>query len=326
MYISHMRSEGDRLEEAVDELTSIARRAGAPAEIYHFKASGASNWPKIESVIDQVEVARSEGLRITANMYPYVAASSGLNATMPPWVQEGGREAWVARLRDPHVRDRVRQEMRTPSDDWENVFLQVGSPAKIVLVGLRSEELKPLAGKTLAEVAALRGTAPEDTLMDLVIENDGLAAAVYFMNDERVVRCVMQQPWVSFGSDGPSLAPEGAFLRSRIHPRAYGTFARVLGHYVRDEGLISLEEAVRRLTSLPAENLGLDRRGALRLGYFADVVVFDPARIQDHATYVQPHQYATGVEHVLVNGVQVLKNGEHTGAKPGRAIRGAARR
>jgi N-acyl-D-amino-acid deacylase len=255
-------------------------------------------------------------------VYPYTAGSTGLNATMPPWVQAGGHEAWLSRLRDPDIRARLRLAMETPSDDWENMFLMAGSPDNILLVGFKSERLKPLAGRTLAEVAALRGTSPEETIFDLIVEDDSRVQTIYFMIDEDNIRREMQLPWVSFGSDAASLAPEDVFLRSSTHPRAYGTFARVLGHYVRDEGLLPLEDAVRRLSRLPAENLKLDRRGALRDGYFADVVVFDPARIQDHATYTVPHRYATGVEHVFVNGVQVLDHGEHTGAAPGRALRG----
>jgi N-acyl-D-amino-acid deacylase len=326
MYISHLRSEAARLEQAVDELISIARASGAPAEIYHLKAAGAANWPRLGAVIDQIETARSSGLAITADVYPYTAGSTGLNATMPPWVQAGGHAAWVARLRDPDTRAHLRQAMRTPSDDWENMLLMAGSADNVLLVGFRSERLKPLAGKTLAEVAAQRGTSPEDTIFDLIVEDDSRVQTIYFMIDEDNIRRELRLPWVSFGSDAASLAPEGVFLRSSTHPRAYGTFARVLGRYVRDEGLLPLEEAIRRLSRLPADTLKLDRRGALRDGYFADVVVFDPARIQDHATYTVPHAYASGVEHVFVNGVQVLDRGEHTGATPGRALRGAGAR
>lgn len=326
MYISHLRSEAAHLEDAVDELITIARRAGAPAEIYHLKAAGAANWSKMDAVIDQVQSARVEGLRITADLYPYTAGSTGLNATMPPWVQEGGHQAWVARLRDPSIRARLRQEMASPTDQWENMLLMAGSPDNILLVGFQSEALKPLTGKTLAEVAALRRATPEDTIMDLVIEDDSRVQAIYFMIDEDNIRKAIRQPWVSFGSDASSQAPEGVFLQSSTHPRAYGCFARVLGRYVRDEQIIPLAEAVRRLSRLPADNLALERRGRLAEGYFADVVVFDPDRIQDHATYQRPQQYATGVEHVFVNGVRVLKNGEHTGATPGRFLRGAGYR
>jgi N-acyl-D-amino-acid deacylase len=326
MYISHLRSEAAHLEQAVDELISIARSSGAPAEIYHLKAAGAANWTRLEAVIGQIEAARSAGLAITADIYPYTAGSTGLNATMPPWVQADGHVAWLNRLRDPDIRARLRQAMRTPSDDWENMFLLAGSADNILPVGFRSERLKPLAGRTLADIAAQRGTSPEDTIFDLIVEDDGRVQTIYFMIDEDNIRRELQLPWVSFGSDAASLAPEDVFLRSSTHPRAYGTFARVLGRYVRDEGLIPLEDAVRRLSRLPADNLKLDRRGALREGYFADVVVFDPEHIQDHATYTAPHTYATGVEHVFVNGVQVLERGEHTGATPGRALRGPGAR
>jgi N-acyl-D-amino-acid deacylase len=322
LYISHLRSEGGRFLEAVDELLTIAREAGIAAEIYHLKASGKANWPKLEAVIEKVEEARAEGLQVTADMYTYAAGSTGLNATMPPWVQEGGHRAWVERLRDPEIRERVRREMTTPTDDWENMCLLAGSPENVLLVGFKNEALKPLAGKTLAEVAAIRGTSPEETAIDLVIEDDSRVGTVYFTISEENVRRQIGLPWVSFDSDAPSLAPEGVFLKSSTHPRAYGTFARLLGRYVREERLIPLEEAVRRLAALPAANLKLDRRGLLRAGHFADVVVFDPARIQDHATFERPHEYATGVEHVFVNGVQVLADGEHTGAKPGRVVRG----
>jgi N-acyl-D-amino-acid deacylase len=326
MYISHLRSEAAHLEQAVDELISIARDAGAPAEIYHLKAAGAANWGKLEGVVGQIETARAHGLAITADLYPYTAGSTGLNATMPPWVQEGGHAAWAARLRDPDMRARLRQEMQTPSDAWENMFSMAGSTENILLVGFRSERLKPLAGRSLAAVSALRGTSPEDTIFDLIVEDDSRVQTIYFMIDEANIRRELQLPWVSFGSDAASLAPEGVFLRSSTHPRAYGTFARILGHYVRDEAVLPLEEAIRRLSRLPAENLKLDRRGALRPGYFADVVLFDPLRIQDHATYTAPQTYATGVEHVFVNGVHVLKAGEHTGATSGRALRGPGSR
>jgi N-acyl-D-amino-acid deacylase len=322
IYISHLRSEGNRLLEAADELVTIAREAGILAEIYHLKAAGQANWPKMDALLRKIEAARAEGLRITANMYPYSAAATGLDAAMPPWVQEGGYTEWAKRLRDPFIRAQVKREMTTPADDWENLYLAAGSPEKLLLVGFKSEELKPLTGKTLAEVARLRGSSPEETAMDLVIEDGSRVGTVYFLMSEENVRKQIQLPWVSFGSDGAALAPEGAFLKSNPHPRAYGAFARVLGKYVRDEKLVSLQEAIRRLSSLPAQTLKLNRRGALKPGCFADVVLFDPERIQDHATYEQPHQYATGVMHVLVNGEPVLKNGEHTGAKPGRVVRG----
>jgi N-acyl-D-amino-acid deacylase len=321
MYISHMRSEGNKLLEAVDELTTIARQAHIPAEIYHLKAAGKPNWPKMDAVITKVNRARAEGLRITADMYTYQAGATGLNAAMPPWVQEGGLKAWIERLKDPAIRERVRREMSTPTDKWENLYLGAG-PDGTLLVGFKSDALKPLTGKTLAEVAAMRGKSPEETAMDLVIEDGSRVDAIYFLMSEENIRKQIKLPWVSFGSDEGSLAPEGPFLKSNPHPRAYGNVARLLGHYVRDEKLIPLEEAIRRLTSLPATNLRIHHRGMLKPGYFADVVVFDPSKIQDHATYEKPHQYSTGVVHVFVNGTQVLKDGEHTGATPGRVVRG----
>jgi len=322
MYISHLRSESTRLLEAVDELLTIAREAGVPAEIYHLKAGGETNWPKMDTVIARVERARADGLRITADMYTYPAGATGLDAAMPPWVQEGGLDAWVDRLRDPGVRRRVAREMSTPTDQWENLYLSAGSPDRIILVEFRQDSLKYLTGKTLAEVAALRGTSPEATAMDLVIADHSRVGTVYFLMSEDNIRKQIALPWVSFGSDAGSLAPEGVFLKANPHPRAYGNFARVLGRYVRDERALTLEEAIRRLTSFPAATLGLRRRGSLTAGYFADIVVFDPATIEDHATFAQPHQYATGVRHVFVNGTQVLADGEHTGMLPGRVVRG----
>ncbi|HWJ23562.1 MAG TPA: D-aminoacylase [Gemmatimonadaceae bacterium] len=322
MYISHMRSEGNRLEAAVDELMTISRDAGVPAEIYHLKAAGAANFPKMARVIAKVDSARAAGGHISADMYTYTAGATGLDAAMPPWVQEGGYDAWAARLRDSATRRRVIQEMRTPSDAWENLLLLAGSPDKVLLVEFKADSLKYLTGKTLAEVARLRHTSPEETAMDLVIRDGSRVGTVYFMISEDNVRREAAQPWVGFGSDAGAPAPEGVFLKSSAHPRAYGNFARFLGRYVRDEKVVPLEEGIRRLTSLPATNLKLRRRGYLRPGYYADVVVFDPNTIQDHATYEKPHQYATGVRDVFVNGVQVLKDGEHTGATPGRVVRG----
>ncbi|HEX6941079.1 MAG TPA: D-aminoacylase, partial [Longimicrobiales bacterium] len=322
MYITHMRSEGNRLLEAVDEVIEIARRAGVPAEIYHLKAAGEPNWGKLGDVIAKIEAARAEGLQITANMYTYTAGATGLDAAMPPWVQEGGHDAWVERLKDPAIRRRVAREMRTPTDAWENFYLAAGSPDRILLVGFKQDSLKYLTGKSLAEVARMRGADPVETAMDLVIQDDSRVDAVYFLMSEENVERQIALPWMSFGSDAGSLAPEGAFLGSNPHPRAYGNVARLLGKYVREEKVIPLEEAIRKLTSLPAENLKLRRRGRLARGFFADIVVFDPETIQDHATFDAPHQYATGVRHVFVNGVQVLRDGEHTGATPGRVVRG----
>ena len=320
-YISHIRSEGGQLEEAVAELITVAREADIGAEIYHLKAAGEEHWPTLERVFEMIEDARAEGLDITANMYTYTAGATGLDAAMPPWVQEGGHAAWVERLRDPDIRARVVEEIRSPSDDWENLYLAAGGAENLLLLGFKNDDLKHLTGKTLAEVAAERGTTPEDTIIDLVIEDDSRVGTAYFIMSEDNVRRKIAQPWMAFGSDAESLAPEGVFLESNPHPRAYGTFARLLGKYVRDEGVITLPEAVRRLTSFPAGNLGLEGRGRVEVGFFADVIVFDPATISDHATYAEPHQYSTGVQHVLVNGVPVLLDGDHTGATPGRFVR-----
>jgi N-acyl-D-amino-acid deacylase len=322
LYISHLRNEGNRLLEGIDELIEVVRHTGVRAEIYHLKVSGSHNWHKLDDTVAKIEAARAEGLQITADMYTYPASSTGLDATMPPWVQEDGHRAWMKRLQDPAIRERLVREMRTPSEDWDSTFLAAGSADNILLVGFKSDALKPLTGKSLAEVAAMRGKSPEETAIDLVVEDDSDVGAVFFTMSEDNVRSQIALPWVSFGSDGASQAPEGVFLQSSTHPRAYGTFARLLGKYVRDERLIPLEEAIRRLTSLPAANLKLHRRGSLTLGYYADVVVFDPATIQDHATFADPHQYATGMVHVFVNGTQVLRDGEHTGATPGRVVRG----
>lgn len=320
-YISHIRSEGTQLLEAVDELITIAREADIGAEIYHLKAGGKDNWHKMDEVFRRVEAARAEGLDITADMYTYTAGATGLDAAMPPWVQEGGHDAWVERLKDPEIRARVITEMKRPGDDWENLYHAAGSPDKLLLLGFKNDQLKLLTGKSLAEVAAMRGSSAEDTIIDLVIEDDSRVGTAYFLMSEENIHKKIAQPWVAFGSDAESLAPEGVFLKSNPHPRAYGTFARLLGKYVRQEGVISLSEAIRRLTSFPAENLGIENRGRLLQGYFADITIFDPETIADKATYSDPHQYATGVIHVLVNGEPVLSNGEHTGAKPGRFVR-----
>lgn len=322
MYITHLRSEGATFLEAVDEMLTIAREASIRAEIYHLKAAGRENWHKMEAVIQRVEAARAEGLPISADMYLYPAGGTGLNASVPPWAHDGGDEALLARLKDPETRARIIQDMKTPSNAWENMWLEVESPEKILLAGFKSDALKPLTGKTLAEVAAERGTPPEDTALDLLIEDGGRIFTMYFTMSEDNIRKQVQLPWVSFCSDAESIAPEGVALKWNPHPRAYGNFARLLGTYVRDLKLVTLEDAIRRLTSLPAANLKIKRRGALTLGNYADIVVFDPAMIQDHATFQQPQQYATGMQHVFVNGQQVIKDGEHTGAKPGRVVRG----
>jgi N-acyl-D-aspartate/D-glutamate deacylase len=321
-YISHMRSEGNQLLEALDELIRISREAGIPAEVYHIKASGEKNWPKEDELLDRIEATQKEGLKIRANVYTYTAAGTGLDACLPPWTEDGGYPALFKRLRDPATREKIAAEVRVDSDAWENLYLAAGSPEKILLVGFKSEKLKPLTGKSLAEVAKMRGKDPVETIMDLISEDESRIGTIYYLMSEENVKKEMAKPWISFGSDEASQAPEGVFLKSNPHPRAYGNFARVLGKYARDEKVIALPEAVRRLSALPATNLGLDHRGFVQDGMFADVVVFDPATIADRATFDKPHQYAVGMKHVFVNGVQVLKDGEHTGAKPGRALAG----
>ena len=322
MYISHMRSEGNKVLEATDELIQISRDSGAAAEIYHFKQAGQPNWGKIDAMVAKVNAARAQGQRISANMYTYLAGATGLDAAMPPWVQSGGLEAWIRRMKDPEVRSRLIREMRTPTGDWENLLLLTGSPDKVQLVSFKNPKLKPLTGKTLADVARMRGKSPEETAIDLVIEDGSRVGTVYFLMSEDNVKREVALPWMSFGSDEASPAPEGVFLKSRSHPRAYGNVARLLGHYVRDEHATTLQDAVRRLTSLPATNLGIRQRGALKRGYYADVVIFDPATIRDNATYEKPDQLASGVDDVFINGMQVMKDGKHTGAKPGRVVRG----
>jgi N-acyl-D-amino-acid deacylase len=322
MYISHMRSEGNKLLQATDELIRISRDSGAPAEIYHFKQAGQANYAKIGAMIARVNAARAAGQRITADMYTYTAGATGLNAAMPTWVQSGGLEAWIARMQNPAVRARVIREMKTPSDDWENLLLLSGGADKVLLVGFKNPKLKPLTGKTLAEVAKMRGKSPEETAIELVSEDHSRVDAIYFMISEDNVKREVALPWMSFGSDEGAPAPEGVFLKSMAHPRAYGNVARLLGHFVRDEHAATLQDAIHRLTQLPATNLGIRGRGALEPGYYADVVVFDPATIQDHATYEKPAQPATGIRDVFVNGVQVLKNGVNTGAPAGRVVRG----
>jgi N-acyl-D-amino-acid deacylase len=322
VYASHMRDEGAHIIEAIQEVLTIAREANIRAEIYHLKSSGQANWPLFEDAVQLIEDGRAEGLEVTADIYTYPAGATGLNASVPPWVQEGGFEASVRRMQDPAIRKKLAEEMLLPSDEWENMFLAVGTPSNILLVSFKSEALKPLTGKTVAEVAEMWGMSPQETIMDLIIRDNSRVGTVYFAQSEDIVQRAAALPWVSFNSDEASMAPEGVFLRSNPHPRAYGSFARVLGKYVRDENIMSLQEAIRKLAALPAEVLRIERRGALQEGYYADVVVFDPATIQDHATFAKPHQYATGMQHVFVNGGQVLKDGEHTGATPGRFVRG----
>lgn len=322
MYITHMRSEGNSIYDAVDETIRIAREANLPAEIYHLKMAGSENWGKLDSVISKIEKANREGLRITADMYTYPAGATGLDASMPPWVQEGGINEWIRRMKDPGIRKKVVEEMRTRSDKWENLLLMAGSPDRVLLVGFANDSLKRYTGKTLLEVSKINGKSPEETAMDLVIADSTRIGTVYFMMSEDNIRKQLQLPYVSLGSDAESSAPEGVFLKSSTHPRAYGNFSRLLAKYVRDEKVITLQEAIRRLTSLPASNLKIQKRGLLAPGYFADIVLFDAIKIQDHATFEKPHQYSTGMMYVLVNGVIVLSAGEHTGATPGRVIRG----
>ena len=321
-YISHMRSEGNQLFEALDELLRIAREANIPAEVYHIKAAGEKNWPKEDELLARIERAQKDGLKITADMYTYTAAGTGLDACLPPWTEDGGYSALFKRLSDPATREKIKAEVKIDSDKWENLYLAAGSPEKILLVGFKSDKLKPLTGKTLADVAKMRGKDPIDTIMDLIAEDESRIGTVYYLMSEENVKKELRKPWISFGSDEASQAPEPPFTKSNPHPRAYGNFARVLGKYVRDEKVLPMSDAIHRLSGQPATNLGLDHRGFLKEGMFADVVVFDPATISDRATFEKPHQYAVGVKHVFVNGVQVVKDGEHTGAKPGRALWG----
>jgi N-acyl-D-amino-acid deacylase len=323
MYIAHMRSEGDRLVEAVAETIAIAKASGAPAEIYHFKAAGQSNWHKLDQVIHAIEAARASGVRVTADMYVYTAGATGLDAGMPPWVQEGGLDKWIERLKDAAVRARVAAEMRDPAPIWENL-LQKAGPAGTLLLAFKNPDLKPLSGKTLEAVAKMRGVSAEEAAMQLVVEDGSRVGVAYFLMSEPNIRREVALPWVSFGSDADAPAPEGVFLKSSEHPRAYGNFARVLAKYVREEKVVTLQDAVRRLSAFPAENLSLADRGRLSPGYFADVVVFDPNTIQDHATYDSPHQLSTGVEEVWINGVRALQHGEATRAASGRVVHGRA--
>jgi len=322
MYISHMRSEGNRILESIDELMKIANDANIRAEIYHLKMSGKDNWHKYDEVVKKIDSARTAGLHITTDMYNYVAGATGLDASMPPWVQEGGYDKWARRLKDPKIRKRIYKEMTTDTDEWENLMFGAGTADNLLLIGFKNDSLSHYTGKTLTEVAKIHGKSPEETAMDLVIADGSRVGTVYFLMSEENVKKQIALPYMSFGSDAESSAPEGVFLESNTHPRAYGNFSRVLGKYVRDEKVISMEEAIRKLTALPASNLKLKNRGSLAEGYFADIAIFNPETIQDHATFAEPHQLSTGMVHVLVNGEQVLKDGEHTGAKPGQVVRG----
>jgi N-acyl-D-amino-acid deacylase len=324
IYTAHMRSEGDHIQEAVQETIDIAKASGAPAEIHHLKLMGRENWGKLDQVVDLVNSARASGLRITADMYTYTAGGTSLDASMPPWVHDGGQEAMVARLKNPEIRAKVIAAMRERHPkDWENLFHQAGADGMLIL-SVKHTALKPLIGKTITQVAKSRGVSPEDAIVDLVIEDDaGVSMAYTFISEANIGREIVL-PWVSFASDAESSAPEGVFLLSSTHPRAYGNFARIFAKYVRDEHLMPVEEAVRKLTSLPADVLSLKDRGRLRSGAFADLVIFDLKTIQDHSTYAKPMQYATGVTDVFVNGVLALKGGEPTGASTGRVLRGRA--
>ena len=322
MYISHIRSEGNRFLESVDELIRISSEANIDAEIYHLKAGGKDNHYKLDMVIDKVDSARSAGLNITADMYTYTAGATGLDASMPPWVQEGGYSEWKRRLQDPDIRAGVINEINTPTDEWENLYLQAGSAKNIILIGFANPDLRYLTGKTLDEASQILNKDPVETMIDLVIEDGSRVATVYFIMSEENIKKKIALPWIRFGSDAGSMTPEGKFLESNTHPRAYGNFARLLGKYVRDEGIIPLEEAIKKLTSNPAKTLKIKGRGMLKKGYYADIVIFDQNTIQDYATFNQPHQFSTGVNHVVVNGEQVFKYGNHTGATPGRFVKG----
>lgn len=322
MYISHIRSEGGKLLESLDELIRIADEANINAEVYHLKMSGKENWNKFDAVVKKIDSARSAGLDITTDMYTYIAGATGLDASMPPWVQEGGYDKWAERLKDPEIRKRVYIEMTTPTDEWENLMYAAGSAEKLLLVGFKNDSLKYLTGKTLAEVAKMRNLSPEETAIDLVIQDGSRVGTVYFLMSEENVKKQIALPYMSFGSDAGSQAPEGVFLKSSTHPRAYGNFSRLLGKYVRDEKVIPLEKAIYKLTTLPATNMKIKKRGALQTGFYADLAIFNPDEIQDHATFDKPQQFSTGMVHVFVNGTQVLKDGEHTGELPGQVVKG----
>ncbi len=321
VYISHIRSEGNHLLQAADELIRIAHDAHIPAIFYHLKAAGKNNWGKIDSLTAKIDSARKTGLDISACMYNYTAGATGFDASMPPAVQEGGLDKWVQRLKDPAIRQKVIKEMRTPTDAWENLYLGSGAD-NIICTGFKQDSLKYLTGKRLSEIARLRHTSPEETIIDLVIQDHSRVEVIYFLMSEENVKKEIRLPYMAFGSDAASMAPEGVFLKSSTHPRAYGNFARLLGKYVRDEKVISLEEAIHKLCGMPAAQLHLKKRGLLAVGNYADIAVFDPAAIRDNATYEKPHQLASGVSDVFVNGIQVLKGGRHTGATPGRAVFG----
>ncbi len=322
MYISHIRNEGNKLFEAVDELIRISKEANLPAEIYHLKAAGKDNWWKIDSLVKIINKARNEGLKITADMYTYNAGATGLTAAFPPSLQDGGFDSLWHRLQRPAIREQMKKAMNTNAEDWENTYYGAGGAKGVLLLSFRQDSLRKYIGKTLAEVAKIRNTSPEETAMNLIMQDSTRIGVSYFSMDSNNIKKEIALPWMSFCSDAESMAPEGVFIKTNPHPRAYGSFIRVLGKFSRDEKIISLADAIRKLSKLPATNLKLQKRGELKAGNYADIVIFDPATVEDHATFAKPHQYATGVIHVFVNGVQVLKNGEHTGAKPGRFVKG----
>jgi len=321
-YSSHMRSEGNKLNEAVEELITISKEANIPAEIFHLKAAGKDNWGKMDSVIKRVERARAEGQEITADMYTYLAGATGMTASFPPSLQDGGFGKLWSRLQDPAIRAKMKVAMNTNAQDWENLYYSAGGAEKVLLLGFKNDSLKKYTGKTLAEMAKIRNKSPEETAMDLIVQDSTRVGVAYFLMTEDNVKKQVALPWVSFGSDEGSYATEGVFLKSNAHPRAYGNFARVLGHYSRDEKVLSLAAAIQKLAKLPATHLKIQKRGELKAGYYADIIIFDPAKVEDHATFEKPHQYSTGMIDVFVNGVQVLKDGEHTGATPGRFVKG----
>ncbi len=321
MYITHLRSEGEQFIAALDELIQVMRATGVTGEIYHLKASGKSNWHKMDEAIKKIEAARAEGLPLTADMYTYPYSGTGLASCIPAWAHDGGFQRMIERLKDPHLRERIKTEMSLPSDQWENMFYENGADG-ILLAGFAKQELRQYQGMTLRQVMTERGTSAADTVIDLLIEDNSRIFTLYFSMSEDNLRQQMKLPWVSFCSDAGSIATEGAFLSYHPHPRAYGSFARVLGKYVRDEGAITLSEAIRRLSGFPADNLKLKHRGYLKPGNFADLAIFAPEHIQDHSVPGNPHQYSEGMVHVFVNGVQVLRDGKHTGDLPGRVLRG----
>lgn len=321
MYITHLRSEGNRFMEALDELIHIMRATGVSGEVYHLKATGSQNWRKMDQAIEKIEAARAAGLALTADMYTYAYSGTGLASCIPPWAHDGGFDKLIERLKHPETREKIKAEMNGPATDWENMFYENDNDG-IFLAGFANRELRRYQGVTLSEVMSERGTSAADTVIDLLIEDNSRIFTLYFRMTEDNLRVQVQLPWVSFCSDAGSIANEGNFLSYHPHPRAYGSFARVIGKYVRDEGLVTLQDAVRRLSGFAADNLKIAGRGYLKPGCFADIAIFDPEQVQDHSAPGDPHRYSEGMAHVFVNGTQVLEQGEHTGALPGRVVRG----